>query len=128
MPFCLASKMKCKDIVNFTRSCIACQNRKSSAMCTSPPAEFKVPNQRFVHINIDLMRSSSIITRKASYCLTDTTGSPDGLRLCHLLIFGWKQWLKLCIVADFRFGVLEDFHGQRCAIYDDVFHSLAKTF
>ncbi|GBN66101.1 hypothetical protein AVEN_204398-1 [Araneus ventricosus] len=44
-----------QDIVNFTRSYIACQRSKIFRHVHSPLAEFKVPNQRFVHINIDLI-------------------------------------------------------------------------
>ncbi|GBN71138.1 hypothetical protein AVEN_242877-1 [Araneus ventricosus] len=61
-------KMK-QDIVNFTRSCIACQKLKIIRHVHSPLAEFKVPNQRFVHISIDIigpLPSSQGFT----YCLT----------------------------------------------------------
>ncbi|GBO05113.1 Transposon Ty3-I Gag-Pol polyprotein [Araneus ventricosus] len=44
-----------QDIFNFTRSCISCQKSKIFRHVHSPLAEFKVPNQRFVHINIDLI-------------------------------------------------------------------------
>ncbi|GBM37525.1 hypothetical protein AVEN_4198-1 [Araneus ventricosus] len=47
-------KMK-QDMVNFTRSCIACQKSKIVRHVHSPLVEFKVPNQRFVHINIDII-------------------------------------------------------------------------
>ncbi|GBM66659.1 Transposon Ty3-G Gag-Pol polyprotein [Araneus ventricosus] len=92
-------KMK-QDIVNFTRSCMACQKSKIFRHVHSPLAEFKVPNQRFVHINIDLIGPLPS-SQRFSYCLTGLTGSPDGLRLCHLLISGRKQWLKLCTVVGF---------------------------
>ncbi|GBO27271.1 Transposon Ty3-I Gag-Pol polyprotein [Araneus ventricosus] len=61
-------KMK-QDIVNFTRSCIACQKSKIFRHVHSPLAEFKVPNQRFVHINIDLIGPLPS-SQGFSYCLT----------------------------------------------------------
>ncbi|GBM73683.1 hypothetical protein AVEN_177735-1 [Araneus ventricosus] len=61
-------KMK-QDIVNFTRSCIACQKSKIFLHVHSPLAEFKVPNQRFVHINNDLIGPLPS-SQGFSYCLT----------------------------------------------------------
>ncbi|GBO02042.1 hypothetical protein AVEN_146528-1 [Araneus ventricosus] len=61
-------KMK-HNIVNFTRSCIACQKSKIFHHVHSPLAEFKVPNQRFFHINIDIVGPLPS-SQGFSYCLT----------------------------------------------------------
>ncbi|GBO01576.1 hypothetical protein AVEN_241564-1 [Araneus ventricosus] len=56
------------NIVNFTTSCINFQKSKIARHLHSPLAKFKVPNQRVVHINIDiivLLPSS----QGFSYCL-----------------------------------------------------------
>ncbi|GBM93464.1 hypothetical protein AVEN_215350-1 [Araneus ventricosus] len=58
-----------QDIVNFTRSCIACQKSKIVRHLHSPLAEFKVPNQRFVHINIDIIGPLPL-SQRFIYCLT----------------------------------------------------------
>jgi cleavage and polyadenylation specificity factor subunit 1 len=58
-----------KDVVKFTRSCIACQRAKVTRHVHSPLGEFQVPSRRFVHINIDIvgpLPSSQGFT----YCLT----------------------------------------------------------
>ncbi|GBM83172.1 hypothetical protein AVEN_43669-1 [Araneus ventricosus] len=58
-----------QDIVNFTKSCISCQESKIVRHVYSPLTGLKAPNQLFVHINIDIicpLPSSQGFT----YCLT----------------------------------------------------------
>lgn len=43
------------DIRDSTRSCITCQRAKVNKHTRTPLAEFSVPDQRFAHINIDIV-------------------------------------------------------------------------
>ncbi|GBO28553.1 hypothetical protein AVEN_121885-1, partial [Araneus ventricosus] len=79
-------KMK-QDIVNFTRSCIACQKSKIFRHVQSPLAVFKVPNQRFVHINIDLI---------------GPLPSSEGFSYCLTAIDRFSRWPEAMSLADIR--------------------------
>lgn len=58
-----------KDCNDWTRSCIACQQVKVKRHTKSPLGEFLVPNERFAHINIDLVGPLPL-SRGCRYVLT----------------------------------------------------------
>ncbi|GBL74444.1 hypothetical protein AVEN_235393-1 [Araneus ventricosus] len=81
-------KMK-QDIANFTRSCIVCACQKSKIVrhVHSPLAEFKVPNQRFVHVSIDIIGSLP---------------SSQGFTYCLATIDRFSRWPEAMPLADIR--------------------------
>ncbi|GBN24754.1 hypothetical protein AVEN_157956-1 [Araneus ventricosus] len=91
-----------QNIVNFITSCINCQKSQIARHFHSPLAEFKVPNHRFVHINIDiigLLPSS----QGFSYCLTAIDRFfrwPEAMPLADI---EQKQLLKPCIVVGYLY-------------------------
>ncbi|GBO26772.1 hypothetical protein AVEN_248979-1 [Araneus ventricosus] len=106
-----------------------CQKSKIVRLVHSPLAEFKAPDQRFVHINIDII---------------GLLPSSQGFTYCLTAIDRFSRWPKAMSLADIRaelvvralycgwisrFGVpqwISTDRGSQCR--SDVFHSLAKTF
>ena len=58
-----------KDIVNWCRTCIACQKAKVGRHTRSPLSTIETPNSRFAHVNLDLIGPLPI-ARGFRYCLT----------------------------------------------------------
>lgn len=58
-----------RDIKQFTATCLPCQRAKISRHMKPPVGKFLVPNERFSHINIDLVGPLPT-SRGYTYCLT----------------------------------------------------------
>ena len=72
-----------KDIRAWARSCLHCQRSKVSRHNRSPIGTFRMPDARFSHLHLDLVRPLPIL--RGTYCL-------------HALIIstvGWKQFRSL---------------------------------
>lgn len=58
-----------KDVKSWVKSCLVCQTSKIHRHTYSPLASFPVPNDRFQHINIDLIGPLPL-SENCRYCLT----------------------------------------------------------
>ena len=68
-----------KDIVNWARTCLPCQESKVSRHVYVPPALFIAPNHRFKHVHVDLVGPIE---------------EPEGYKYCMTMVDRYTQWVE----------------------------------